>query len=180
MGRTSHTRPRGRERLARSARRGVPSHLRQLRVRPIAGRSRARRPTRRDTEPARLAGRLLRTVAPRVARGRGGSGRTSERLNGPPRRNRPRANPLSSSLRALSSVGRAPARQAGGHWFEPSSAHSRKPRSGGVFVAQVQTGCGEMGDSPGFPQVCSSGRPLCVSVGQRREEAPCGVTPRFM
>ena len=26
-------------------------------------------------------------------------------------------------LRALSSVGRAPARQAGGHWFEPSSAH---------------------------------------------------------
>ena len=26
--------------------------------------------------------------------------------------------------RALSSVGRAPARQAGGHWFEPSSAHS--------------------------------------------------------
>ena len=27
--------------------------------------------------------------------------------------------------RALSSVGRAPARQAGGHWFEPSSAHSQ-------------------------------------------------------
>ena len=28
-----------------------------------------------------------------------------------------------SGPRALSSVGRAPARQAGGHWFEPSSAH---------------------------------------------------------
>ena len=25
---------------------------------------------------------------------------------------------------AVSSVGRAPARQAGGHWFEPSTAHS--------------------------------------------------------
>src|SRR6187431_509692 len=25
--------------------------------------------------------------------------------------------------RAVSSVGRAPARQAGGHWFEPSTAH---------------------------------------------------------
>ena len=28
--------------------------------------------------------------------------------------------------RAVSSVGRAPARQAGGHWFEPSTAHSDK------------------------------------------------------
>ena len=28
---------------------------------------------------------------------------------------------------AVSSVGRAPARQAGGHWFEPSTAHSRSP-----------------------------------------------------
>jgi murein DD-endopeptidase MepM/ murein hydrolase activator NlpD len=27
--------------------------------------------------------------------------------------------------RAVSSVGRAPARQAGGHWFEPSTAHQR-------------------------------------------------------
>ncbi len=30
---------------------------------------------------------------------------------------------LRSRLRAVSSVGRAPARQAGGHWFEPSTAH---------------------------------------------------------
>src|SRR3954454_8930161 len=29
--------------------------------------------------------------------------------------------------RAVSSVGRAPARQAGGHWFEPSTAHSENP-----------------------------------------------------
>jgi hypothetical protein len=27
---------------------------------------------------------------------------------------------------AVSSVGRAPARQAGGHWFEPSTAHHGK------------------------------------------------------
>jgi hypothetical protein len=27
----------------------------------------------------------------------------------------------------------APSRQAGGHWFEPSTAHLRKPRLGGVF-----------------------------------------------
>src|SRR4051795_4969039 len=36
--------------------------------------------------------------------------------------------------RAVSSVGRAPARQAGGHWFEPSTAHHRKARSGGLFL----------------------------------------------
>src|SRR5207344_2071980 len=29
----------------------------------------------------------------------------------------------SGATRAVSSVGRAPARQAGGHWFEPSTAH---------------------------------------------------------
>jgi hypothetical protein len=29
--------------------------------------------------------------------------------------------------RAVSSVGRAPARQAGGHWFEPSTAHTERP-----------------------------------------------------
>ena len=27
------------------------------------------------------------------------------------------------TIGAVSSVGRAPARQAGGHWFEPSTAH---------------------------------------------------------
>jgi hypothetical protein len=36
--------------------------------------------------------------------------------------------------RAVSSVGRAPARQAGGHWFEPSTAHLGKPRISGVFA----------------------------------------------
>ena len=37
-------------------------------------------------------------------------------------------------LGALSSVGRAPARQAGGHWFEPSSAHRKPRRKRGFFV----------------------------------------------
>src|SRR5581483_7597119 len=31
--------------------------------------------------------------------------------------------PANRALWAVSSVGRAPARQAGGHWFEPSTAH---------------------------------------------------------
>jgi hypothetical protein len=30
----------------------------------------------------------------------------------------------------------APTRQAGGHWFESSNAHERKPRYGGVFAFQ--------------------------------------------
>src|SRR5581483_3051701 len=37
---------------------------------------------------------------------------------------------------AVSSVGRAPARQAGGHWFEPSTAHScttESPANAGLF-----------------------------------------------
>jgi hypothetical protein len=33
-------------------------------------------------------------------------------------------NRVFAGKRAVSSVGRAPARQAGGHWFEPSTAHS--------------------------------------------------------
>ena len=36
------------------------------------------------------------------------------------------------SSRAISSAGRAPARQAGGHWFEPSIAHSEAPVTTGV------------------------------------------------
>ena len=37
--------------------------------------------------------------------------------------------PSPAVSRAVSSVGRAPARQAGGHWFEPSTAHSSEARS---------------------------------------------------
>jgi hypothetical protein len=33
------------------------------------------------------------------------------------------------AARAISSVGRAPPRQGGGHWFEPSIAHSDSPES---------------------------------------------------
>ena len=42
------------------------------------------------------------------------------------RRSSPAARSAATILatRAVSSVGRAPARQAGGHWFEPSTAHS--------------------------------------------------------
>src|SRR3954453_8052591 len=41
---------------------------------------------------------------------------------------------ISPNPRAISSAGRAPPRQGGGHWFEPSIAHSRKPRYHGAFV----------------------------------------------
>ena len=46
---------------------------------------------------------------------------------------------------AVSSVGRAPARQAGGHWFEPSTAHLTKaPLRRGFFVpgSDVRAACG--------------------------------------
>ena len=35
----------------------------------------------------------------------------------------------SDLVRAISSVGRAPPRQGGGHWFEPSIAHSDSTES---------------------------------------------------
>ena len=42
---------------------------------------------------------------------------------------------------AISSVGRAPARQAGGHWFEPSIAHSGKgPQERAFFVVPRMCG----------------------------------------
>jgi hypothetical protein len=42
----------------------------------------------------------------------------------------------SRPARAVSSVGRAPARQAGGHWFEPSTAHLLKaPLRRGFYFA---------------------------------------------
>jgi hypothetical protein len=50
----------------------------------------------------------------------------------------PRAVATLAAPRAISSAGRAPPRQGGGHWFEPSIAHNRrvprKPRSGGAFA----------------------------------------------
>src|SRR6476646_1238654 len=42
---------------------------------------------------------------------------------------------LNHAAGAVSSVGRAPARQAGGHWFEPSTAHLEKtPANAGVLT----------------------------------------------
>src|SRR4051794_30892667 len=39
-----------------------------------------------------------------------------------------------TASRAISSAGRAPPRQGGGHWFEPSIAHLRNPRFCGGSV----------------------------------------------
>ena len=38
-------------------------------------------------------------------------------------------------LRAISSAGRAPSRQGGGRWFEPSIAHYKSPAIAGFFDA---------------------------------------------
>src|SRR5947208_13286735 len=47
---------------------------------------------------------------------------------------------------AVSSVGRAPARQAGGHWFEPSTAHLRNPlQIAGFFVKEPSSRSTERG-----------------------------------
>jgi hypothetical protein len=40
---------------------------------------------------------------------------------------------------AVSSVGRAPARQAGGHWFEPSTAHLKSPGERGFLLLCAAT-----------------------------------------
>ncbi len=63
--------------------------------------------------------------------------------------------------RAISSAGRAPPRQGGGHWFEPSIAHDRQPANRGVF--------GRLGpvSYPGvvsLPWACFPGRSRPISA----------------
>ena len=48
--------------------------------------------------------------------------------------------PFAADPRAISSAGRAPPRQGGGHWFEPSIAHRIRPRVCGVFCVNGLTG----------------------------------------
>ena len=77
----------------------------------------------RRTRPARPSrSRCAPTASCRPRRRRSRARRRTE-----PPRQRPRASPERGYTRpfsrAVSSAGRAPARQAGGHWFEPSTAH---------------------------------------------------------
>ena len=44
--------------------------------------------------------------------------------------------PLAADPRAISSAGRAPPRQGGGHWFEPSIAHPRSAWKAWVFGSE--------------------------------------------
>src|SRR6187397_104852 len=46
---------------------------------------------------------------------------------------------LNHAAGAVSSVGRAPARQAGGHWFEPSTAHEGSPANAGFSYSRGRT-----------------------------------------
>src|SRR5262249_31497718 len=53
---------------------------------------------------------------------------------------------------AVSSVGRAPARQAGGHWFEPSTAHQESPAYRGFFFDRSHKGAAsDAKDTPTGP-----------------------------
>src|SRR5215203_4105577 len=90
--------------------------------------------------------------------------------------------------RAISSAGRAPARQAGGHWFEPSIAHAPKallrqgltrpaPRRGGAGAAQLVFAAPYAAPrpcamEPGRARLELGARLTCSSRGERRA-APC-------
>ena len=68
-----------------------------------------------------------------------------------------------SAPRAISSAGRAPARQAGGHWFEPSIAHSSEGLYLCGFGCQTRT-AGEIGLVAGiYPAVWGIGQ---IATGQ--------------
>ena len=92
----------------------------------------AREPVVTDDEGAGLSGVL----------GSHGHDRCLARIPRPVRRGatfgcRARAASLRAPRRAISSAGRAPPRQGGGHWFEPSIAH-QKVRICGPFVFVVR------------------------------------------
>ncbi len=84
---------------------------------------------------------------------------------------------------AVSSVGRAPARQAGGHWFEPSTAHSRNLapgvglRRGGIgapstFMAgEGFPECMKLTTSPSFLRTPSSSRRSPEMIATARTSA---------
>src|SRR5579862_367531 len=102
-------------------------------------------PTRRRAEPS--------TEAAPVSR----FGKATERATYSPDRRAPQKHSARlSPARAVSSVGRAPARQAGGHWFEPSTAHQKAPHRG-FFVASANNDWQEQA------------LPLC-SVGPRERD----------
>ena len=69
--------------------------------------------------------------------------------------------------RAVSSVGRAPARQAGGHWFEPSTAHSgpsRRARTAWLShsVRAIRAVCAVPGPDPQMSTLRNQGGSPCA------------------
>ncbi len=99
------------------------------------------------TPPRRLGHASLEPARPGWSRGPSpGIGSVAGTQPGPPRRPRgvraeaaaPRRLLVFANSRAISSAGRAPARQAGGHWFEPSIAHLETPANAGVSSFRCQ------------------------------------------
>jgi hypothetical protein len=81
---------------------------------------------------------------------------------------RRRVDRLLADPRAISSAGRAPPRQGGGHWFEPSIAHRLRPcvyRAVRVFQDLVGSNLVAIVAPPGGPvggvEVCAAGVDLC-------------------
>ena len=82
---------------------------------------------------------------------------------------------LGAVPRAISSAGRAPPRQGGGHWFEPSIAHRIWPRVYGAFCVFELVGRG--GPRAVFPQTSHMGSPdVAVSIGLNGCPAALGWT----
>ena len=77
--------------------------------------------------------------------------------------------------RAISSAGRAPPRQGGGHWFEPSIAHRIWPRVYGAFC--VLGLVGRRSPEAVFPHTSHMGSPdVAVSIGLNGCPAALGWT----
>ena len=104
--------------------RGPPPHLRRRVRAAVRGSRTAARPrapaaaSRPGSSRRRGAGSSRRRAAPRARRA------SRSWVIQDPYRSRPLAS-LPRVPRAISSAGRAPSRQGGGHWFEPSIAHLR-------------------------------------------------------
>ena len=73
---------------------------------------------------------------------------------------------LRSSRWSLSSVGRAPPRQGGGHWFEPSSDHIRaRTTTGGTWAARrerLSTSLRRVGSGAGAQLQLTANRPVRI------------------
>jgi hypothetical protein len=95
---------------------------------------------------------------------------------------RPSVPLLALRPRAISSAGRAPPRQGGGHWFEPSIAHSREPRCVGASVVSAASSSDQRGtdrqvsQTKGAPTAPAPGGAAPGPSAELERETPCPTT----